>query len=118
MQTATMKIKVKTTISSSSIFLIHKAVKSGVLLVMGRTMFEVRLLGAKNRVFQFDYQKINMFESVQCWEKTMLDVRCTFVRSKPKIGGSSSITKGCTHSSSFDVGKMIRCSTKRCSTHH
>ena len=30
------------------------------------SMFHVRLFEAKNRVFQFNYQKMNMFESIQC----------------------------------------------------
>ena len=30
------------------------------------SMFEVHSLEAKNKVFEFDYQKINMFKSVEC----------------------------------------------------
>ena len=30
------------------------------------SMFHVRLFKAKNKVFQFNYQKMNMFESIQC----------------------------------------------------
>ena len=46
---------------------------------MGHTMFEfdVRLFEAKNRVFEFDYQKMNMFEFVQC-SKIGLRVRSMF----------------------------------------
>ena len=43
--------------------------RSDRFLVMGRTMFEVRSFEAKNRVFKFDYQKMNMFESVRCSKK-------------------------------------------------
>ena len=35
-------------------------------LVMGCNMFSVRLFEDKNRVFEFDYQKTNMFKSVRC----------------------------------------------------
>ena len=40
-------------------------------LVMGRpsSMFGVRSFKAKNRVFKFDYQKMNTFEFVQCWKQ-------------------------------------------------
>ena len=31
---------------------------------MGQNMFEVRLFKAKNRLFEFDYQKENTFECV------------------------------------------------------
>ena len=34
------------------------------MLVMGPTMFEVRSFKAKNVVFEFEYHKVNMFESV------------------------------------------------------
>ena len=33
------------------------------------SMFDVRSFEAKNRVFEFDYQKMNMFEFVQCSKK-------------------------------------------------
>ena len=33
---------------------------------MGRTMFDVPTFEAKNRVFKFDYKKINTFKFVQC----------------------------------------------------
>ena len=42
-------------------------------LVTGQTMLE-----AKNRVFEFDYHKINMFESVQCSKK-----QCSSLFNKP-----------------------------------
>ena len=35
-------------------------------MVMSWTMFDVRLLEVKNREFEFDYQMMNMFESVWC----------------------------------------------------
>ena len=63
-------------------------------VVMGRIMFEVQSLESKNRVLEFDYQKMNTFKSVQ---SSMFD------RSKPKLGCSSSITKRWTCSSLFDV---------------
>ena len=31
--------------------------------------FDDQLFEAKNRVFKFDYQKMNMFESIQCLKK-------------------------------------------------
>ena len=40
-----------------------------VKLVISQIMFDVRLLEAKNRMFKFDYQKANMFDSVQCLKK-------------------------------------------------
>ena len=68
-------------------------------VVMGRIMFKVRSLESKNRVFEFDYQKMNMFESVWCSKKWCLslfdeqfcklsegsitfDIQCMFVRSQ------------------------------------
>ena len=40
--------------------------------VMGQTMFDVRLSEAKNRVFQFNYQKMNMLECVPSWKKLVI----------------------------------------------
>ena len=37
--------------------------------MMGRNMFEVQLFEAKSRVLEFDYQKMNKFESVGCPKK-------------------------------------------------
>ena len=34
------------------------------LFVMRRTMFDVQLFKAKNRVFEFDYQKMNRFQII------------------------------------------------------
>ena len=41
---------------------------------MGPAMFEVDDLSleARNRVLEFDYQKMNIFDFVQCWK---IDVR-------------------------------------------
>ena len=36
------------------------------LLVMARTMFDVHLFKAKNRLFEFNYQKMNTFEFISC----------------------------------------------------
>ena len=33
------------------------------------SMFDVRSFEAKNRVFEFDYQKVNTFEFVRCLKK-------------------------------------------------
>ena len=35
--------------------------------------FDVRSLKAKNRVFEFDYQRMNMFEYVLTFEKRMFE---------------------------------------------
>ena len=37
------------------------------------SMFDIRSFEAKNRVFEFDYQKMNTFEFVQCSEKMMFE---------------------------------------------
>ena len=47
---------------------------------MGRTMFEFKVCSfeAKNRVFEFNYQKMNTFEFVRC-SKIDVRVRSMFV---------------------------------------
>ena len=52
---------------------VHMYIKSEVVisygrleLVMCQTMLDVRSFQAKNRVFEFSYQKLNMLESDQC----------------------------------------------------
>ena len=35
--------------------------------------FDVRSFKAKNRVFEFDYHKMNMFEFVRCSKKMMFE---------------------------------------------
>ena len=37
-------------------------------LAMGQAMFDVHSLKAKNRVFKFDFQKMNMLENVPFWK--------------------------------------------------
>ena len=94
---------------------------------MGRTMFEVGLFKAKNRVFEFDYQKTNMLESVQSsslfdeyFIKSIEGILGS-VRSKPKFRCSSLIINSWTRWSLFDVQKMmfkfVQCSIKWCLTH-
>ena len=63
---------------------------------MGYTMFDVCLFEAKNRVFEFDYQKMSTFESIQ-W--SINDVRvCSmfnaqdvngYVIQLPKVGNTA-----------------------------
>ena len=70
-----------------------------VVKALSGSKFDVRSFEAKNRVFEFNHQQMNTFEFVRCSSqfgecfckssKSLLG--SMFVRSKPKIGCSSSI---------------------------
>ena len=47
----------------------RKNVRMLIVVMIGQTVFEVLSFEVKNRVFEFDYQKMNMFESVKCSKK-------------------------------------------------
>ena len=98
--------------------------------------FYVRSFEAKNRVFEFNYEKINMFECVWCSKndvgvcsmnnlvnlvKDFLVRYLMSVCSKPKFRCSSSIINRWTCSGLLMFEKLmfefVRCSIKWCSTH-
>ena len=88
----------------------------GSKFVMGRTIFEVRSFEAVNRVFEFNFQKMNMFKYVRCLKKlclSLFEIKVSksskgllgsmSVSSKPKFRCLSSIINKWTRFSLLDV---------------